>query len=37
MAAKDVRFGADARGRMLTGVETLANAVMVTLLSLIHI
>ena len=31
MAAKDVRFGADARGRMLAGVETLANAVMVTL------
>ena len=31
MAAKDVRFGTDARGRMLTGVETLANAVMVTL------
>ena len=31
MAAKDVRFGADARGRMLTGVEMLANAVMVTL------
>ena len=31
MAAKDVRFGADARGRMLTGVETLATAVMVTL------
>ncbi len=31
MAAKDVRFGADARGRMLTGVETLAAAVMVTL------
>ncbi len=31
MAAKDVRFGADARGRMLAGVETLANAVSVTL------
>ena len=31
MAAKDVRFGSDARGRMLAGVELLAHAVMVTL------
>jgi chaperonin GroEL len=31
MAAKDVRFGGDARDRMLTGVETLASAVAVTL------
>src|ERR1700723_2506730 len=31
MAAKDVRFGPDARDRMLRGVETLANAVKVTL------
>jgi chaperonin GroEL len=31
MAAKDVRFHADARGRMLRGVDTLANAVKVTL------
>jgi chaperonin GroEL len=31
MAAKDVRFGADARDRMLAGVDTLANAVAVTL------
>ena len=31
MAAKDVRFGADARGRMLAGVDMLAHAVMVTL------
>jgi chaperonin GroEL len=31
MAAKDVRFGADARERMLRGVDTLANAVKVTL------
>ncbi|MBN8892744.1 MAG: chaperonin GroEL, partial [Rhodospirillales bacterium] len=31
MAAKDVRFGEDARSRMLRGVETLAKAVMVTL------
>src|SRR5579885_1381051 len=31
MAAKDVRFSADARERMLRGVETLANAVKVTL------
>ncbi len=31
MAAKDVRFGADARDRMLRGVDILANAVKVTL------
>jgi len=31
MAAKDVKFSADARDRMLRGVETLANAVKVTL------
>jgi chaperonin GroEL len=31
MAAKDVRFGVDARDRMLVGVETLASAVSVTL------
>jgi chaperonin GroEL len=31
MAAKEVRFGADARDRMLSGVDTLANAVKVTL------
>jgi chaperonin GroEL len=31
MAAKDVRFGADARGRMLRGVDMLADAVKVTL------
>jgi len=31
MAAKDVRFSSDARDRMLRGVETLANAVRVTL------
>ena len=31
MAAKDIRFGADARDRMLRGIETLANAVKVTL------
>jgi chaperonin GroEL len=31
MAAKDVRFGGDARDRMLRGVDTLANAVKVTL------
>ena len=48
MAAKEVRFSGDARDRMLRGVETLANAVKVTLgpkgrnvvlekLSLIHI
>ena len=31
MAAKDVKFSTDARDRMLAGVETLANAVKVTL------
>ena len=31
MAAKDVKFGTDARGRMLNGVNTLADAVKVTL------
>ena len=31
MAAKDVRFSADARDKMLQGVELLANAVKVTL------
>src|ERR671912_761116 len=31
MAAKDVRFSTDARDRVLRGVETLANAVKVTL------
>ena len=31
MAAKDVRFGSDARARMLRGVDVLANAVAVTL------
>ena len=31
MAAKDVRFGDDARQRMVKGVNTLANAVKVTL------
>ena len=31
MSAKDVRFSADARERMLRGVDTLANAVKVTL------
>jgi chaperonin GroEL len=31
MAAKDVRFSGDARDRMLRGVDTLANAVKVTL------
>ena len=31
MAAKDVRFGADARARMLQGVDMLADAVKVTL------
>ena len=31
MAAKDVKFGADARTKMLTGVDVLANAVKVTL------
>ncbi|HAU26601.1 MAG TPA: molecular chaperone GroEL, partial [Alteromonas australica] len=31
MAAKEVRFGDDARSKMLKGVNTLANAVKVTL------
>src|ERR1700747_1269826 len=31
MAAKDVRFSGDARDRLLRGVDTLANAVKVTL------
>jgi chaperonin GroEL len=31
MAAKDVRFGEDARSRMLRGVDILADAVKVTL------
>ena len=31
MAAKEVKFGADARTRMLRGVNTLADAVKVTL------
>src|SRR5512147_2663458 len=31
MAAKDVKFGSDARARMLRGVDILANAVGVTL------
>jgi chaperonin GroEL len=31
MAAKDVRFGADARGRMLRGIDILADAVKITL------
>src|SRR3990167_4871956 len=31
MAAKDIRFGTDARDRMLHGVDILANAVKVTL------
>ena len=31
MAAKEVRFSADARTRLLKGVDTLANAVGVTL------
>jgi len=31
MAAKDIRFNGDARDRMLRGIETLANAVKVTL------
>ena len=31
MAAKDVRFGSNARERMLRGVDTLADAVKVTL------
>ena len=35
MAAKEVKFGASARDKMLKGVDTLADAVKV--LSLIHI
>ena len=31
MAAKEVRFSTDARDRMLRGIDTLANAVRVTL------
>ena len=31
MSAKDVKFDTDARNRMLAGVNTLANAVKVTL------
>lgn len=31
MAAKDVKFGAEARAKMMTGVDVLANAVKVTL------
>ena len=31
MAAKEVRFGEDARSRLVRGVNTLANAVKVTL------
>ena len=31
MAAKDVRFSADAREKMLRGVDILANAVRITL------
>ena len=31
MAAKEVKFSTDARSRMLTGVDTLADAVKVTL------
>ncbi len=31
MAAKEVKFGADARDRLIFGVDTLANAVKVTL------
>ena len=31
MAAKDVRFSTDARDRMLRGIDTLNNAVKVTL------
>ena len=31
MAAKDVKFSVDARDRMLRGIDTLANAVKVTL------
>ena len=31
MAAKEVKFGAEARAKLLTGVDILANAVKVTL------
>jgi len=31
MASKDVKFGGDARDRMLRGIDILANAVKVTL------
>ena len=31
MSAKDVKFGTDSRDRMLKGINTLANAVKVTL------
>ena len=31
MSAKSISFGSDARDRMITGVDTLANAVKVTL------
>ena len=31
MAAKDIKFGSDARSKMLKGVETLAKTVKVTL------
>jgi len=31
MAAKDVKFSADARERMMRGVDVLANAVKITL------
>ena len=31
MAAKDVKFAADARERMMRGVDVLANAVKITL------
>ena len=37
MSAKEVKFGVEARDKMLRGVDILANAVKVTLLSLIHI
>ena len=37
MAAKDVKFDTDARNRMLTGVNTLANAVKVTPVSYTHL
>ena len=37
MSAKEVKFGVDARDKMLRGVDILNNAVKVTLLSLIHI